>query len=107
MRGRKSTLMVRMDDDSRETLQGWLRCQKTPVGLAKRAWAMLLLAQKESFVGAARQVGLAERHVRKWAKRFVRHGVAGLEDKPRPGRKPVFSPRGGHSLGQNRLRATG
>lgn len=107
MRGRKSTLIVRMDDNCRETLQGWLRCQKTPVGLAKRAWAMLLLADKQSFVGAARQVGLAERHVRKWAKRFVQHGVAGLQDKPRPGRKPVFSPRSRHVLGEDRLRKAG
>ena len=107
MRGRKSALTVQMDDDTRQTLLGWLRAQKTPVGPAKRAWAMLLLAGGECFSATAKQVGLGDRHVRKWAKRFVRYGVAGLQDKPRPGRKPVFSPRGGHSLGQNRLRKAG
>ena len=107
MRGRKSALTVQMDDDTRQTLLGWLRAQKTPVGMAKRAWAMLLLAGGESFSATARQVGLGDRHVRKWAKRFVRLGVDGLQDKPRPGRKPVFSPRCGHALGQDRLRATG
>lgn len=107
MRGRKSALLVRMDDETRHTLLGWLRCQKTPVGLAKRAWAMLLLSDRQSFVGAARQVELAERHVRKWAQRFLRHGAAGLHDKPRPGRKPVFSPRSSDARGQDRLRATG
>lgn len=107
MRGRKSALTVRMDDGTRQTLLGWLRAQKTPVGLAKRAWAMLLLADGQTFSATARQVGLGERHVRKWAKRFLRHGLEGLSDQPRPGRKPVFSPRSGRLSGQNRLRATG
>jgi hypothetical protein len=107
MRGRKSALTVHMDDATRQTLRGWLRAQKTPVGLAKRAWAMLLLANQGSFSATARQVGLGDRHVHKWAKRFVRDGLAGLRDKPRPGRKPVFSPRGSHSLGENRLRKAG
>jgi hypothetical protein len=107
MRGRKSALTVQMDADTRQTLLGWLRAQKTPVGLAKRAWAMLLLAGGETFSATAKQVGLGDRHVRKWAKRFLRHGVDGLRDKPRPGRKPVFSPRGRHSLGEDRLRKAG
>jgi hypothetical protein len=107
MRGRKSALTVQMDDDARQTLLGWLRAQKTPVGLAKRAWAMVLLAGGETFSATARQVGLGDRHVRKWAKRFLRHGVEGLRDQPRPGRKPVFSPRGSHSPGENRLRKAG
>jgi hypothetical protein len=107
MRGRKSALVVRMDEGTREQLAGWLRRQKTPVGLAKRAWAMLLLADGYRFVEVARQVGMAERHVRKWAKRFVRYGPEGLYDQKRPGRKPVFSPRSGHPCGQDGLRAAG
>jgi transposase len=27
-----------------------------------------------------------------WLKRFNQHGLAGLEDQPRPGRKPTYSP---------------
>jgi len=96
-----------MDEGTREQLAGWLRRQKTPVGLAKRAWAMLLLADGQRFLEVARQVGMAERHVRKWAKRFVRYGPEGLYDQKRPGRKPVFSPRSGHSSGQDGLRAAG
>mgnify|MGYP001570128553 CR=1 FL=1 len=107
MRGRKSALTVRMDDGTRQTLLGWLRAQKTPVGLAKRAWAMLLLAGGQTFSATAQQVGLGERHVRKWANRFLRQGVEGLSDQPRPGRKPVFSPRSGCLPGQNGLRKAG
>jgi len=64
-------------------------------------------ADGQRYAATARQVGLAERHVRKWAKRFLRDGPAGLADKKRPGRKPVFSPRGGDSSGQNGVRAAG
>ena len=107
MRGRRSALVVRLDEGTREELLGWLRRPKTPMGLAKRAWAMLLLADGQRFVQVARQVGMAERHVRKWAKRFVRYGSEGLYDRKRPGRKPVFSPRSGNSSGQDGLRAAG
>lgn len=107
MRGRKSALKVVMDERVRAELEGWLRAQKTPAGLAKRAWAMLLLADGESFVGAGRQVGMAERHVRKWAKRFLRAGPQGLRDGKRTGRPPVFSPRRGRAPGQDGLRDAG
>ena len=92
MQGRHSAIHIEMNDDTRTTLTGWLRKQKTPVGLAKRARAMLLLADGSSFAATARQVELRERHVRKWALRFATQGIDGLLDKKRPGRQPVFSP---------------
>jgi hypothetical protein len=107
MQGRKTALIVRIDDATREQLLGWLRATKTPVGLAKRAWAMLLLADGNSYAATSRQVALRERHVRKWAKRFLCDGPTGLFDAKRSGRPPVFSPRGRDSSGQDRLRAAG
>jgi hypothetical protein len=107
MQGRKTALIVRMDDATGEQLLSWLRATKTPVGPAKRAWAMLLLADGASYAATARQVDLRERHVRKWAKRFLRDGPAGLFDAKRSGRPPIFSPRSGHPSGQVGLRATG
>jgi hypothetical protein len=92
MRGRKSNLKIELDEQTHNILLALLRRQKVEMGLAKRAWAILLLAGGETYTAAAKQVGLAERHVRKWAKRFLKQGVSGLYDKPRPGRKPVFSP---------------
>ena len=53
----------------------------------------------------AERCGLSVRHVRKWAGRFRAQGLAGLHDQPRPGRTPVFSPRGGVAPGQDGLRA--
>ena len=92
MQGRRSALRIELDDHTRATLVGWLRRQKTPVGLAKRARAILLLAEGYTFAATARQVELRERHVRKWALRFVAYGIDGLYDTKRPGRQPVFSP---------------
>src|SRR4051794_23777709 len=90
MRGRRSALRVQMNQRTRATLQSWLRRRKTAVGQAKRARGMLLLEQGHSYAQAAKWVGLTERNLRKWAKRFREHGVAGLDEKPRPGRLPFF-----------------
>ena len=92
MRGRKPKLIIELDQPTRLELQSLLRSQKTPAGLARRVRAILLLAEGLAFLHTAQKVGLAERHVRKWAKRFQAQGITGLYDLPRPGRKPVFSP---------------
>jgi hypothetical protein len=100
MRGRISRVGVDLDGPTRGTLEGWLRSPTTPMGRARRARAMLLLADGERFAHVAEQVGLAERHVRKWALRFRERGVAGLYDAARPGRRPSFPPGGGAARGQ-------
>jgi hypothetical protein len=100
MQGRHSAIHIAVDDHTRATLAGWLRRQKTPVALAKRAQAILLLADGQTFAATARHVGLRERHVRKWALRYVTQGLEGLAEKKRPGRKPVFPPGGGGVRGQ-------
>lgn len=107
MQGRKTAVIVRMEQEDREKLLSWLRATKTPQGRAKRARAILLLGAGCSYAATAREVGLRERHVRKWARRFLRDGPAGLDDAPRSGRPPVFSPLGSDALGQDRLRIAG
>jgi hypothetical protein len=92
MRGRTSNIKISLTGEQRESLESWLRRQKTPVGLAKRARAMLLLAAGERFKQTADRVDLGERHLRKWARRFIEQGVEGLQDQSRPGRVPVFFP---------------
>ena len=106
MQGRRSAIHLEVDDQTRATLTQWLRRQKTPMSLAKRAQAILLLADGQPFTATARHVGLRERHVRKWALRFVASGIDGLYDIQRPGRRPVFSPGGGVVCGQAGLRAS-
>jgi Homeodomain-like domain len=92
MRGRHLALLIRMNDQTRATLQGWLHRQKIPLGRAKRARAILLLEQGHTFIQTTQWVGFTESNVRKWAKRFLGQGVVGLHEKPRPGRTPLFPP---------------
>lgn len=100
MQGRHSALHIAVDDQTRATLAGWLRRQKTPVALAKRAQALVLLADGQTCAATARRVGVRERHGRTWALRYVTQGIEGLADKKRPGRKPVCSPGGRVVRGQ-------
>ena len=105
MRGRKSSLTITLTLEDRAEIQRWQRATTGPVGLARRGRVLLLLERGETLKEAARTCGLSVRHVRKWAERFRAHGLAGLRDKPRPGRKPVFSPRGRPAHRQDGLRA--
>jgi transposase len=90
MRGRHSTVIISMTPQTREQLHRWTHRQKTPAGLASRARAMLLLEQGFTFVRTARYVGLTECNLRKWARRFHKQGTAGLFEKARSGRPPLF-----------------
>lgn len=101
MRGRKSALTIVLTPSDRAEIEHWQRATRGPAGLARRGRALLLLEQGATLKDTAAHCGLSVRHVRKWADRYRRHGLAGLRDKPRPGRKPVFSPRGRAALGQN------
>jgi hypothetical protein len=105
MQGRHAALPIALDDSTRATLQGWLRTQQTPVALAKRARAMLLVADGQTFAAPARPVERRERQVRTWALRFVAWGIDGLYDQKRPGRRPVFSPGSGAVWGPAGRRA--
>ena len=102
MPGRQSTLRIQMNEPTRATLQKWLSCRKTPAGLARRARAMLLLAEGCTYISTAKQVGLAECHVRKWARRFLEQGVDGLSEKPREGTSTLVSTRNRIACGQVR-----
>jgi hypothetical protein len=95
MRGRKSRLVVTLSPEERQVLEYRLRCTTTPLGLARRCRAILAVADGLSLVGAARQAGLTEKHLRKWVQRFLAQRLDGLKDRPGRGRKPAFSPRGG------------
>lgn len=105
MRGRKSSLTIALTPEDRTEIERWQRATTCHAGLARRGRVLLLLEQGETLKEAGRTCGMSPRHVRKWAERFRAHGLAGLRDKLRPGRKPVFSPRGRAAPGQDGLRA--
>jgi hypothetical protein len=104
VRGRKTSLRIVLTSEERIELQRRLRSTTTPAGLARRSRVVLGVADGLALVQVARLVGMTEKHVRKWTRRFLERRLEGLHDRPGRGRKPVFSPRGRDVRGADRLR---
>jgi transposase len=58
----------------------------------KRARIVLLAAEGWSTRSIAKEVGVQPRIVSLWRHRYADHGLGGLEDKPHPGKKPIYTP---------------
>jgi transposase len=58
----------------------------------KRARIVLLAAAGMSTRAIAKEVGVQPRIVSLWRRRYADHRLAGLKDKPRPGKKPLYTP---------------
>jgi len=74
-----------LTDDDRSTLEQWSRRRTTAQALALRARIVLLAATGLSNTEVARALHVSLPTVGKWRSRFVRDGVQGLLDEPRPG----------------------
>jgi len=57
----------------------------------KRARIVLLAAEGWSTRSIAKEVGVQPRIVSRWRHGYADHGLAGLKDKPRPGKKPLYT----------------
>jgi transposase len=68
------------------TLGQWSRSGSIRAALAERAKILLLAAQGTANTEIARQVGCSRPTVILWRQRYAQHGLAGLDDQPRPGR---------------------
>src|SRR5665647_920310 len=69
-------------------------CCRSPVTLQrdlKRARIVLLAAAGRSTRSIAKEVGVQPRIVSLWRHRFADHGLEGLQDKPRPGKQPIYT----------------
>ena len=69
-------------------------CCRSPVTLKrdlKRARIVLLAADGRSTRSIAKEVGVQPRIVSLWRHRYADHGLEGLQDKPRPGKQPIYT----------------
>jgi hypothetical protein len=107
MANRIGRCIVSLSAEQRQELEALQRRTSVAAGLVKRARAILLLADGVSVSATSRLVVMERRHLYKWIERFRQQGVAGLQDGKRPGRPPVFSPRGRGASGQDRVRTAG
>jgi hypothetical protein len=86
---------VDLTDADRLTLLRLGQASSTPQALAFRCRLILRAAQDDrpSNGHVADELGCDRHTVATWRQRFLDHGLSGLQDRPRPGRPPGFSPR--------------
>jgi transposase len=81
---------VRLKPKIRKVLEARCRAPTTPQREVRRARIILLAAQGRSTRSIAKEVGVRPRIVSNWRHRFADHGLGGLEEKRRSGRKPSY-----------------
>lgn len=71
-------------------LERMVRAATTEQRLARRARMVLAAGRGHALAAIARDEGVAPDTVARWRHRFAEHGIAGLFDRPRSGRRPVY-----------------
>lgn len=85
-----SVSAVRLSDDERQELDKRVRAHTTPQRMVKRCRIVLLASEGIANRKIAVAVGMKEHYVGLWRRRFEAERLAGLEDRPRPGRPRVY-----------------
>lgn len=99
----KTPIRIDLASDERAILEEVARSLTMAHRDVVRAQTILLLADGLSVSAVGRRVGRARRIVCKWADRFIRKRLRGLDDAPRSGRPPRFSPDRRHAPGEARV----
>jgi hypothetical protein len=89
----QSPFRVQPTEDERAILQKRAGAHTAPHWEVVRARIVLLAAKGFPNKEIAARLDTSPQTVCKWRKRFYEEGLGGLEDRPRSGRPPVFSPR--------------
>src|SRR4029077_9475465 len=84
---------LQLSEDERQALVGLQRAPSVPAGGARRARAVLLMADAVPGVEVARLTGYTTVQVSRIRQRFCQDRLAGLEDRPRSGRPPTVTQR--------------
>jgi transposase len=91
---RESPYIIDLSDDERSVLESMAAKYSSPYRDVIRAKIVLYAAQGLSNEAIGARLDLPRQVVSKWRKRFFAEGLPGLEELPRRGRPPGFSPRG-------------
>ena len=86
----RSPYAIVLTASQRHTLDTLSRQVSAPYRHVMRARIVLAAAQGESNASIARRLAVCEDTVRQWRRRFCTSGMAGLTDRPRPGRPRVY-----------------
>lgn len=82
---------VHVSRKDRKVLEACCRSPLTIQRDLKRARIVLLAADGRSTRSIAKEVGVQPRIVSLWRRRYADHGLEGLQDKPRPGKQPIYT----------------
>lgn len=89
---RKSPYVLNLTADQRRELEARSRRYTLPYRDVVRAKIVLMATEGLDNDEIAARLDTRREIVSKWRKRFYEGGLAGLEERPRGGRPPVFSP---------------
>ena len=87
-----SPFTILLTEEEKEELEKEARKYTSPYYKVVRARVILLAHEGLQNKEIGRRLELPRQIVSKWRKRFFEERLDGLEDLPRPGRKPTFSP---------------
>ena len=88
----RSPFQIELSLEEKVALESMARRYTSSYYSVVRAKVILLAAQGMDNGEIARRLELPRQIVSKWRKRFFEERLEGLEDRPRRGRPPVFSP---------------
>jgi transposase len=89
---RKSPYTLRLNRDERRELEARARKYTLPYRDVVRAKIVLMAAEGLDNDEIAARLDTRREIVSKWRKRFFEQGLPGLDERPRGGRPPTFSP---------------
>ncbi|MGH9245235.1 MAG: helix-turn-helix domain-containing protein [Acidimicrobiales bacterium] len=89
---RKSPYVLSLTTEQARELEARARRYTLPYRDVVRAKIVLMAAAGLDNNEIAARLDTRREIVSKWRKRFFEHGLAGLEERPRGGRPPVFPP---------------
>jgi transposase len=82
--------IVELDTEQRGALEARVRARTSEQRIVERARIVLLAAEGLANKEIAERLSVDPDTVGKWRSRFTQEGLVGLEDRPRPGRRPVY-----------------
>ena len=100
---RRSPYAIELAEEDRAILERRAARYTASYREVVRAKVVLMAAKGYENKYIAASLSLPVQVVTKWRKRFFEEGMAGLEERPRGGRPPIFSPTGGGGVQGPRL----
>ena len=82
-----STMPLVLTPVERTDLEQLLRATSTPNGIARRARCIVMLADGASYAAVCAALGVTDRFIARWQRRYRDGGVLALADAPRAGRQ--------------------